>query len=424
MITDVVPSNIPLDNVFIPAIASGLASLGRFEDTYMVHAAKGETVIPKEVLDANPGLKEKLFQQMIDMGIENPERYVVGESLNSINPVTGQPEFFWNSIKSFFRSAAPVIGGIIGGYFGPVGAAVGSGLGSKLAGQSTEQALTTAALSGLGSYYFGPGAGAGQAIPGTSLNAAGQTITAAQAAAANAAGATAQQIAAGTPVLGSLGSQAVSGLKGLAPNLLGSLTNVGIAQAAGGGLGALGSALLTEEGETDEDSAARIAAQTQRRTGVGDAIRRRAIAAGETTSPQFPGVPLEELSPEQLDLLRERGLNRRPTFRTTPANVVAAVPSAQEQEIINRMLAGQAVTQQQFPLDVRLRDITPTRLNAQQGGSVPGSRAQNQDTVPAMLTPGEFVFTQDAVRGASPNGSRQQQVRAMYDIMRGLEGRA
>jgi len=41
-----------------------------------------------------------------------------------------------------------------------------------------------------------------------------------------------------------------------------------------------------------------------------------------------------------------------------------------------------------------------------------------------MLTPGEFVFTQDAVRGAAPNGSRQQQVRAMYDIMRGLEGRA
>ena len=99
MITDVVPSNIPLDNVFIPAIASGLASLGRFEDTYMVHAAKGETVIPKEVLDANPGLKEDLFQQMVDMGIENPERYVVGESLNSINPVTGQPEFFFDSIK-------------------------------------------------------------------------------------------------------------------------------------------------------------------------------------------------------------------------------------------------------------------------------------------------------------------------------------
>ena len=409
MITDVVPSNIPLDNVFIPAIANGLASLGRFEDTYMVHAAKGETVIPKEVLDANPGLKEDLFQQMVDMGIENPERYVVGESLNSINPVTGQPEFFFDSIKKFFQKAAPVVGGIIGGYFGPIGAAVGSGLGSKLAGQSTEQALTSAALSGLGSYYLGGGFSGQTGTPGWPAGQVDPSLL-------------------GSTVPQTIGGQVASGLQGLTggaqTGLLSGFTPVQIAQAAGGGLGALGSAFLTDTGVTDEDTAARVAAQTQRRTGVGDAIRRRAIASGETTSPQFPGVPLEELSPEQLDLLRERGLNRRPTFRTTPARAVAAVPSAQEAETIRRMLAGQAVTQQQFPLDVRLRDVTPTRLFAQQGGSVPGSRAQNQDTVPAMLTPGEFVFTQDAVRGASPNGSRQQQVRAMYDIMRGLEGRA
>ena len=31
-------------------VANGLASLGRFEDNYIVHAAEGETVIPAEVL--------------------------------------------------------------------------------------------------------------------------------------------------------------------------------------------------------------------------------------------------------------------------------------------------------------------------------------------------------------------------------------
>ena len=407
MITDVVPSNIPLDNVFIPAIANGLASLGRFEDTYMVHAAKGETVIPKEVLDANPGLKEKLFQQMVDMGIENPQRYVVGEDLNSINPITGQPEFFFDSIKDFFKSAAPVIGGVIGGAFGgPLGAAVGSGLGSKVAGQSTEQALLNAALSGGTSFLLGGGlSGDGKGITGNLFN-----------------------FAPGDPntVLGGL-TQKISG--GL-PSIIGQeLTNrigtQGIAQAFGGGLGTLAGGFLTDTGVTDQDTAARIAEQAQRREVVGAGIRDREIAAGRPTSPQFPGQQLADLSPEQLALIRERRLNERPTFRNTPAQAFAAVPTAQEQEIINRMLAGQAVTQQQFPLDVRLQDVTPTRLNAmQQGGSVPGSRAQNQDTVPAMLTPGEFVFTQDAVRGASPNGSRQQQVRAMYDIMRGLEGRA
>ena len=399
MITDVVPSNIPLDNVFIPAIANGLASLGRFEDTYMVHAAKGETVIPKEVLDANPGLKEDLFQQMVDMGIENPERYVVGESLNSINPVTGQPEFFFDSIKSFFKKAAPIIGGVIGGAVGgPLGAAVGSGLGSKVAGQSTEQALLNAALSGGTSFLLGGGlSGDGKGITGNLFNI--------------------------DPATGTTGSL-VSGIRSLGGDFLANVPAQTIAQAAGGGLGSLASGLLTEEEETDEDTAARVAGQARRREIVGAGIRDREIAAGRPTSPQFPGVQLADLTPEQLALIRERGLNRRPTFRTTPANVVAAESSAQEAETIRRMLAGQTVAQQQFPLDVRLRDITPTTLNAQEGGAVPGNRALNQDTVPAMLTPGEFVFTQDAVRGAAPNGSRQQQVRAMYDIMRGLEGRA
>ena len=76
--------------------ARGLASLGRYEDNYIVHAAEGETVIPQEVLDSNPELKASLFKQMRAIGIENPERYVVGNELNSINPDTGQPEFFLN----------------------------------------------------------------------------------------------------------------------------------------------------------------------------------------------------------------------------------------------------------------------------------------------------------------------------------------
>jgi len=43
----------------------------------MVHAAEGETMIPKEVFDENPGLKQDLFRQMTMMGIEDPNRYVV-----------------------------------------------------------------------------------------------------------------------------------------------------------------------------------------------------------------------------------------------------------------------------------------------------------------------------------------------------------
>ena len=81
------------------SFVSDIGGLGRYEDTYIVHAAEGETVVPMEVLDSNPVLKERLFETMRDMGIQ-PERYIVGNEFNSINPITGQPEFF---LKKLFK---------------------------------------------------------------------------------------------------------------------------------------------------------------------------------------------------------------------------------------------------------------------------------------------------------------------------------
>ena len=82
--------------------AEKLAEYGRYGDIYVVHAAEGETVVPMEVLEANPKIKSLLFDQMSEMGLD-PERYVVGNDLNSLNPVTGMPEFFfkklWKSVK-------------------------------------------------------------------------------------------------------------------------------------------------------------------------------------------------------------------------------------------------------------------------------------------------------------------------------------
>jgi len=89
----------------------------------MVHAAEGETVIPIEVLDRDPLLKERLFESMREMGIE-PERYIVGNELNSRNPVTGQPEFFFKQLKKIMKSPwAQVAAGMLlpGGPLIPMG---------------------------------------------------------------------------------------------------------------------------------------------------------------------------------------------------------------------------------------------------------------------------------------------------------------
>ena len=138
----------------MPKQAEILAEFGRNGDTYIVHAAEGETVIPMEVLNKNPRLKSMLWQQMAEMGIE-PERYVVGNELNSINPVTGQPEFFlkkiFKGIKSVVKAALPVIGFAIGGAVGgPIGAGIGAGLGAKVQGQSWGNAALTGVLAGVG----------------------------------------------------------------------------------------------------------------------------------------------------------------------------------------------------------------------------------------------------------------------------------
>jgi hypothetical protein len=40
---------------------SSIGGLGRYEDTYMVHAAEGETVIPMEVLDQKPFIEKTVI---------------------------------------------------------------------------------------------------------------------------------------------------------------------------------------------------------------------------------------------------------------------------------------------------------------------------------------------------------------------------
>jgi hypothetical protein len=141
---------------------SKIADLGRYEDTYIAHVAEGETVVPMDVLDSNPRLKALLFNQMLSMGID-PERYIVGNELNSINPVTGQPEFFlkkiFKSAKKALKKIAPYAGtiaGIMG--LGPAASAlIGAGA-PLLAGQGAGTALA----GGLGGYGVGKAFGTGE----------------------------------------------------------------------------------------------------------------------------------------------------------------------------------------------------------------------------------------------------------------------
>lgn len=143
--------------------AEKLSEFGRYEDTYMVHAAEGETVIPTAIFDENPRLKESLFSQMREMGLD-PESYIVGNDLNSLNPVTGQPEFFFKKlfkgikkavkgVVKVFKKIAPIVLPIALAFtpLGPIyGAMAGAGIGSLIQGKSIGKSLKASLIAGAG----------------------------------------------------------------------------------------------------------------------------------------------------------------------------------------------------------------------------------------------------------------------------------
>jgi len=172
-------------------VASQMAALGRFGDDVIVHAQTGELVIPKNILDENPEIKEVVFRALVAQGIEDPEQYVVGSGAASINPETGLAEYGFRSfVRRVTRPITRTVSSVAKGVkkvasqavkvlkkvapivlpialslafpaLGAYGAALGSGIGTLLQGGDIKDALKSAALSGLTSAAFtgftGPG---------------------------------------------------------------------------------------------------------------------------------------------------------------------------------------------------------------------------------------------------------------------------
>jgi len=152
-----------LDYEIIRPTADQLAEFGREGDNRIAHVADGETVIPMEVFQEDPALKEALFGRMREMGID-PERYVVGNQLNSINPVTGQPEFFLKKlfkgvkkavkgVVKVFKKIAPIVLSVgLNFLFPGLGAiasgALGSGIGTLVQGGNLKDAFKAALIGG------------------------------------------------------------------------------------------------------------------------------------------------------------------------------------------------------------------------------------------------------------------------------------
>jgi len=159
---------------------SPMNNMGRFGDNQMVHAQSGEMVVPQSVLQQNPQLSMGLNQAFQNQGVD-PQRQMVGSGQNSINPMTGQQEYF--DIGKLIKQVAPIAlaayapqlaGGTALGGISPFLLRAGTGaLASKLGGGKTKDALMAGLLSGGLGAMFGGGAEAGSQATQTGASQAG-----------------------------------------------------------------------------------------------------------------------------------------------------------------------------------------------------------------------------------------------------------
>lgn len=186
-------------------VAARMASYGRGGDDTIAHVATGEIVIPRKLIENNPKMRDSIFSHLRELGIEDPEQYVVGSDANSINPETGLAEFGWlsktfkkvtravkkvvKSVVKVVKKVAPIILPIALSFtpLGPVyGAALGSGIGTLIKGGNMKDALKSALIAGgtgalfsgfTGSGSFTENVGSALADPGARFS---QTLAGAQ----------------------------------------------------------------------------------------------------------------------------------------------------------------------------------------------------------------------------------------------------
>ena len=486
-------------------VATRMASYGRYGDDKLVHAESGELIVPKALIQGNPELRDSIFGHLRDMGIEDPERYVVGSRENSINPETGLPEFFFKkifkgvkkavkSVTKVFKKVAPVLLPIIGTMaFGPIyGAALGSGISTLINGGNIKDAFKSALISGgTGALFSGvTGAISGDGFMSGVQNAANPAnLSEGFSSLGKAIGGDFSGISFSNMKSGPAGVGGTSELSNLALEQT-DLTNLNSAAAEKAAATSLnqppietykpssftdtvkdmftntgpgdkgfleaGKELFMPAGPTPEQL--QLAKQQaynstfEATKALPGATSAQASAAGQaamkdvTASSIGPGL-LRKFGPaaaassalaagagfftapeqEELDLSRYTGRTGEDLIAENPEKYLVddldTRYSTGPVEIASpyTIVPGQGTFRNPFMRPQYVADggeIFPRRV----GGIMPDEGIPGQDSVRAMLMPGEFVMTTDAVRGLG-NGSEQQGINNMYEMMRGLESR-
>jgi hypothetical protein len=493
-----------------PALAQRMAAMGRGGDNTLAHVQTGELIIPAALLAQDPALKEGLFQRMRDMGIEDPERYVVGSEDNSLNPETGIPEFFlkklFKGLVKVVKKAATVVLPIALAFtpLGPIyGAALGSGIATLINGGNFKDALKSAAITGLTAGVFqgvtggqgGFGAnvqsaltdpigrfgqtvtGLGSTVTGGGLTGAGNLFTPyAAPGGANITAAISSRGAPAAPATSGGGAPADVSALGRPPGFGESIKaafapNDGISFGEGITNAFFPKSTLTVGGQTLTNP---TVSQVLQATGISPATATagQQAAAQRMIAEAAPGflrtyAPLAAAGlavagasgmfkpvPGEDPGLVEYGEDGKPV---TGSGLIAKNPGQyligdlgsrvlnpetgqyEDREVASTYtMPGAYSIPTAFPASPFLTASPPGGpfarpyvVQAAEGGAIfprrnggimPNEGIPGKDSVRAMLMPGEFVMTTDAVRGLG-NGNLNNGIKDMYSVMRNLESR-
>ena len=143
-----------------------LAAEGRGDDTMLAHLQPGEVVLPVEMLEDSQ-FENELERRFEDLDLD-PERYVAGLGIASLNPITGLEEFgFFKKIgKALKKVIRPIaqVAQFIPGPWQPIAALVNKGLTVYDVAKGRKSPLA------LANVFGGPGGSLSQNVKGiTSL---------------------------------------------------------------------------------------------------------------------------------------------------------------------------------------------------------------------------------------------------------------
>jgi len=380
-------------------IANRMANMGRNGDNQLVHVKTGELIVSPEILEKNPKLAKELTQSFQNMD-ENIGDYVVGSDGNSINPMTGQREFFLKGlvkgIKNIFSKVAGIVlPGLLGNFIPGFSAlspvlkgVITGGIGGLLSGKGAKGALEGAALGGLGQGLM---SGLATGNIGAGFRSATEPTKPFE-------------------LFGKVQEKGGTFMdkmfpKGFIPKGMDPSSEQ---------FKAIEQSFIKDRGFSPRE--AYQAALERTKPGftdyIGPAVAGTAVVGAlggfdtpdQTMPDPYGGVTSTKLVQENPELYRVLFGGLRPPRRTTMEDTVVPTP---DPFLFEKYLDPQ--------LAAKGGEMFPRKT-----GAINGPGTETSDDVPAMLSDGEFVMTARAVRGLG-DGSRKQGIKKMYDMMKNFE---